>query len=73
MTFGYNIFLLENNTEIVHNRFIGRTKEVKDVIKMMTMKCEFEVEFSKGMKKISECSVHLIDDWYYIYVIISAH
>jgi hypothetical protein len=57
------MFIIQNNFDIVYSRFQGRIKEIKDVTKIMTLQYEYELDYAKGLKKISETSTSLIDDW----------
>lgn len=56
--------LTKNNYDVVCNRYQGRLKEIKDIIKLMTLKYENELDYGKSMKKLSETSTCLMDDWY---------
>ena len=58
----------KNNYDVVFNRYQARLKEIKDLIKMMTMKYDYEVEYGKGMKKIAESNISILDDWYIPFV-----
>ena len=58
----------KNNYDVVFNRYHARLKEIKDLIKMMTMKYDYEVEYGKGMKKIAESNISILDDWYIPFV-----
>jgi hypothetical protein len=58
-----NNLITKNNYDLVYNRFQARMKEIKDFTKLVIMKYEFEIEYGKGMKKISDTSTYLIDDW----------
>lgn len=58
-----NSIITQNNYDLVYNRHLGRIKEIKDFTKLVTMKYEYEIDYGKGMKKISETTTSILDDW----------